>query len=241
MIQHILNNNPDLFDVPDAFQSGALFQLTQEQSFRMYSRIQFKYLIGANGKISSVQASPTSGVQSGPTKVTLPPTAVSAFNWITNGSGLPSLNLPAQIQIPSEPITSPAFLFDRQGGRLAGFAGGRIGKEGRYAQYALFRRDAPYIFAETIFILDADRRASQQTVRLSVDKVWSSTGTETGTRFFNEIRVFRRDYSDSSKPFVFVRKLTFAQNPGMLREFVLSLPLLTFESAEPQPTVTTTP
>jgi len=241
MLQHILNSNPDLFNVPDSFEPGVLLQLTQEESHRMYSRIRYKYILSANGTIKQAIAAPTSANLNGPTKVTLPTDAVTAFNWITNASGLPLLQLPAQILIPSEVATTSGFYFDKQGGRLSSFVSGRIGIEGQYPNYALFRRNAPYIFAETIFGLDSSRKATQQTIRLSVDKTWLRNGGETGAWFFNEIRIFRRNYSQSGAPFEIVRTLAFSENPGMLREFIFSLPLLTFPGTEPQPTVTNTP
>jgi hypothetical protein len=243
MTQHVLNNNPDLFNVPESFEPGILFQLTQEQSYRMYSRIKYKYSLGADGRIGQAVAAPTSQMLTGPTKVTLPAAAVTAFNWMVNQAGVPSFTLPDQIQILSEIASgSSTNLVDRQGGRLAGFIGGRIGIEAQYPNYALFRRDVPFIYAETIYSLDSDKRARNQSVRLSVDKVWSRQGPETGLRFFNEIRIFRRNHAVSGAPFELVLALIFLQNPGQLRNFIMSVPLLTppAAGAEPQPTVQNT-
>ncbi len=239
MTQFMLNLDPDLFDVPNSFEPETLFQLTQAQSYRMYCRIQFKYTVGSDGKIFNAFQTPLSIALNGPTKIlTVPSYVVTAFDWLKDQLDQPYLNLPTQIQIPSEPATtSTTRIVDRQGGRLASFVGGRIGPEGQYANYALFRRTVPYIFAETIFTLDADGKASQQTIRLSVDKVWQRNGTEIGSRFFNEIRIFRRRAGISGAPFEVERILSLSANPGQLREFIFSVPLLTWSGVEPQPTV----
>jgi len=125
--------------------------------------------------------------------------------------------------------------------KLASFVGGRINVEGRYPNYALFRRDAPFIFAETIFKLDEDRRSTTTSVRLSVNKEWSSDGAESGVRFFNEIRIYRRDGATVGAPFKLVAKYPFTKNSGRLNDFILSLPLLTWPSPEPMPTVKSAP
>ena len=183
-------------------------------------------------------SAPITEIDTGPTKITVPSAVTTSLNWLANVQSVPYFTIPDQFTISSEiATTSSSYLVNKTSKKLGVFIGGRIGMEGQYPNFALFQRTVPYIFSETIFEVDSIGKSSTQRVRLSVDKIWTRGSAESGTRFFNEIRIFRRDYLEPGAPFKLEQSYIFTENPGQLANFILSLPLPTWPGLEPQATI----
>jgi hypothetical protein len=235
MLQHILNVNPDLFDIPITLTVGQLNQLRTEKSYRMLSRAGYKYTLNDEGKIDSIISMATSVSEVGPTKVTIPAAAQIFFDWI------PDLIIEGQIQMESEiATTSTTTIVDRVNGHISNFIGGRVGVEGQYPNYALFSRGAPYIHAEVRHDLDEEGKTSVETVRLSVDEVWSSDNVALGNTVFNEIRIMKRNSELEGAPFQVVKSYTFNPPASHLNDFIMSAPQGVFDVPEPEPSIENT-
>lgn len=196
MVQSLLNEFPDEVNLPPQPELSHLSELRAQKSYRMYGRVQFRYRVAADGAIDpdSVVALRKDS-DNGPTKFAQPPELLTPTGKITmRGVEFDLQGNSDQSFISSDPIPNSGSVTLAADHRAFSFYfGGRVGLEGRVPNFALFHKDAPFIFTEMIFAIGPDGRDTDSRIRLSVDKVWSPTGV-TGANHFNEIRIYRRAF-----------------------------------------------
>lgn len=201
MVQTLLNEYPDTMELPEVLTASQLETLRTERSYRMFGRTQFRYLVDANGAIESSSVKATrQDFDNGPTKFlhigNFIQGQISIRGVEVDLTGNSSQSLIASEAIPRNGSTNYA----ADGRSLSFFFGGRVGLEGRVPNYALFSRDAPFIFSEMIFAVGPNGKDTDSRIRFSVDKSWSPNGSH-GTSHFNEVRIFARDYGDVGATF----------------------------------------
>ncbi|WP_415910898.1 hypothetical protein [Oleiharenicola sp. Vm1] len=220
MVQTLLDEYPDNFELPDSLSASELTTLRAQRSYRMFGRTQFRYLLGSSGSIeqSSVVAI-RNECDNGPTKFAYLGDFLQGSITVKGVEVDFSGNL-SQSFIASEPLPgNGAITIGADSRALSFYFGGRVGLEGRVPNYALFSRDAPFIFTEMIFALGADGRDTGSRIRFSVNKTWSPSGT-TGTAHFNEIRIYSRDYGTGGTSFT--RVAPVFEIAGQLDAFIQS-------------------
>lgn len=225
MIQTMLSEFPDLVELGQEMTLAQLQQLKEQRSYRMYSRSQVRYRVDSSGRIeagSLVAIHQES--DSGPTKLyrfsqELVPVAVRVkgveFELQPNAE---------QIFISSESAPSSGQLFPSGpagSDRVLQYTAGRVGLEGRVPTFALFGRDAPFIYNRIVTRLGADGRDAGSFIRVSVDKTWHPNGLVIGKAHFNEIRIYRRDYVGDEHNFV-LQSNGFMPIAGQLSSFIAS-------------------
>lgn len=201
MVQTLLSQFPDTVDLPASVDAAKLVELRGEESYRMFIRVQFRYLVDDDRKIIKDSVFPVRAeAQVGPTKFDFPIHFTATAT--VRGSEINVDENSSQLLISGE--TSPAsgkVVISQDGIAISYYVAGRVGIEGRVPNYALFARDAPFIFTEIIAQVGADGRDTDSRIRVSVDKTWRPGGAVTGTVHFNEIRVYERDYTTAGRPF----------------------------------------
>jgi hypothetical protein len=202
MVQGLLNDFPDLVSLDNLVAGEDLDNLLSERSYRMYIQGQLRYRLSTGGKIDvdSIKLL-DGGWDVGPTKFQQAPQKLRQFSVSARGVEWDLEGNSEQSFITSE--TAPAsgrLVINSANDSVSYYVAGRVGLEGRVPNYALFQRDAPYIFANIITALGPDGRDSDSRINLSVDSSWKA-GTVTGTSHFNDIRIYVRDYGDERRRF----------------------------------------
>lgn len=199
MIQTMLDDYPDLVSLPDTLQPADLDQLTAQRSYRMFSHTQFRYLLNAAGTIDPASVTPVlKAWDIGPTKFAQAPEALRNLDVTVRGTEFDLSGNSQQSFITGEVGAGSGGLYMNASNTVFSFfMSGRVGIEGRVPNFALMGRDAPFIFAEVITAIGPDGRDTGSRIRLSVDQRWFPDGTVTGNNHFNEIRIFKRDYSQA--------------------------------------------
>jgi len=154
MVQTLLDEYPDNFELPDSLSASELTTLRAQRSYRMFGRTQFRYLLGSSGSIeqSSVVAI-RNECDNGPTKFAYLGDFLQGSITVKGVEVDFSGDL-SQSFIASEPLPgNGAITIGPDSRALSFYFGGRVGLEGRVPNYALFSRDAPFIFTEMIFAL----------------------------------------------------------------------------------------
>ncbi|HEY4301746.1 MAG TPA: LamG-like jellyroll fold domain-containing protein [Candidatus Didemnitutus sp.] len=246
LVQLMLDDGPDSSPLtidPDTsiLNTGAFNQFLQEESYRMFSGFQVKYL-WENGKVANVQSLLGPDCKesvAGPTKIGIPAGALVSVLASVINSNPTSVRVPFnfnknQLLIPSD--ISPfngQLRVDHAGGTISLYTSGRISFEGQYPNYALFSRDVPFIFNEIVFSVDENGRDTNNHVRTSVDRDWKQNGTLSGVCQFNAITILQAN--DSGRYFQQVH-LPIEDHAGMLQPFINSLPAGTWPTTPTQPT-----
>ncbi len=245
MLQQELNNNPDEVDLRNlsVMDTAKIIELASNQSYRMYSEYQVKYVLSEYRRLQTVETVGSPTAWSGPTKITIWSGLAGLINGAWLASNLPSLNLPtngSQILIPSlENRFNNVQRFDRINGKVSLYTSARIGREASGPNYALFERDVPYIFNEIVFGLDEFGRDRANQVRLSMNIVWNQTVAGSGLNYFNEISLYEK--VGGSTAYSLLQQYRLDGGAQMIRPFILSVPTGQFPTIEPQPLVLEAP
>lgn len=223
MLQSLLNDFPDLVELPDTMEFEHYATLRRERSYRMFGQVQHRYLLDAAGKIAPDSVKSIKASDNGPTKFLRPPELLTPSGTVTvRGVEFDLQGNSEQTLITSEAIPGSGGVFINSANTsLSFYFGGRVGLEGRVPNYALLKRDAPYIYTEIVNAIGPDGRDTRSKIRMSVNKEWRPDGSITGTAHFNEIRIYRRDFADPQRRFRLVEAghLNIA---GQLEAFLLS-------------------
>jgi hypothetical protein len=247
MVQSLLNSNPDLLELGDTIDANSPteLQLFQTQPYRMFSIFQVKYDFDGSGHLANVTPVPGASFSKlGPTKVNIPTSLDRMVDSLAANALLPYPYVNGQLLVPSEPNPNNGSVnIDRVGNSISRFTSARVGWEGQYPNYALFQRDVPYIYNEIIFGLDTNGQDLKNSIRISVDKMWSQDGTQTGNAHFNEIRLYkRRLLPDGSAQYALVTPAySIGNGAGMLKPFIYSVPLNQWPTVPNRPVTITNP
>jgi hypothetical protein len=197
MTQTMLDDYPDLVELSNTLEPSDLVHLQTERSYRMFCHTLFRYRLTAQGAIDPASVTAvTKDWDIGPTKFAQAPEALRNLVVTVRGTEFDLSGNSEQSFISSETGPGSGGLYiNANNTAFSLFISGRIGIEGRVPNFALFGRDAPYIFTEVITAMGPDGRDTGSRIRLSVDQRWFPSGTVTGNNHFNEIRIYKRDFS----------------------------------------------